>query len=87
MTCSSGCATKDHASYGECLRAKGATPVALTVHGDGFGRDRQKAWDRELDAYAGAVRQGIQPAGTSMREVQAAVEMSNMTGTAFRADV
>lgn len=45
-----------------------------------------KKWDGELDAYRAARAQGIQPAGTSMAHVKAAVEASNVTGSAYDAD-
>jgi len=40
-------------------------------------------WDAELKAYRSAREQGIQPAGTSMKQVQKAVEISNKTGHAY----
>lgn len=45
-----------------------------------------KKWNNELDAYRDARAQGIQPAGTSMAHVKAAVDASNVMGTAFDAD-
>ena len=45
-----------------------------------------KKWNGELDAYRSARAQGIQPAGTSMAHVKAAVEASNVMGSAFDAD-
>lgn len=45
-----------------------------------------KKWNGELDAYRAARAQGIQPAGTSMAHVKAAVEASNVMGKAFDAD-
>jgi hypothetical protein len=45
-----------------------------------------KKWNGELDAYRAARAQGIQPAGTSMAHVKAAVEASNVMGSAFDAD-
>jgi hypothetical protein len=40
-------------------------------------------WDAELKAYKDARAQGIQPAGTSMKQIQKAVEISNKTGHAY----
>ena len=40
-------------------------------------------WDAELKAYRAARDQGIQPAGTSMKQIQKAVEISNKTGKAY----
>jgi hypothetical protein len=45
-----------------------------------------KKWNGELDAYRAARAQGIQPAGTSMAHVKAAVEASDVMGRAFDAD-
>lgn len=45
-----------------------------------------RKWNGELDAYRAARAQGIQPAGTSMAHVRAAVEASNVMGQAYDAD-
>lgn len=45
-----------------------------------------RKWNGELDAYRAARAQGIQPAGTSMAHVKAAVEASNAMGSAYDAD-
>ncbi len=42
-------------------------------------------WDAELKAYRSAREQGIQPDGTSMKQIQKAVEVSNKTGKAYGA--
>lgn len=46
----------------------------------------QKKWDAELNAYSAARKQGIQPAGTSMKAVQDAVDKSNKVGKAYDAN-
>lgn len=46
----------------------------------------QKKWDAELNAYSAARKQGIQPAGTSLKAVQDAVDKSNKAGKAFDAN-
>lgn len=43
----------------------------------------QNNWDAELNLYASAVRQGIQPDTTSTRSSQAALDWSNRTGKAY----
>ena len=85
MACTSGCPTQNHASYGECLRSK--APV-ISYCNSAAGKDytKQKRWDRELDAYQAAKRQGIQPEGTRMSQIQEAVELSDTVGKAYRAD-
>ena len=84
MACTSGCKTKDHASYSECLKDK-ATVVAYCNSAGGMDFTAQKKWDRDLDAYKDARRQGIQPATTKRKDVDAAVHMSNKTGTPYQA--
>jgi hypothetical protein len=69
--CSSACVTKDHASWGECVRSKGLQ-VSPAVS-DSYG-SRQKAWDKELNNYESAVRQGLSPAGTKQHHVDAAMK-------------
>lgn len=67
------------------MKAKSVRPT-MVDHIKGFSRDKDKAWNRELDAYAAAKRQGIQPAGTKMEQVEAALAISDKTGLPFRAD-
>lgn len=45
-----------------------------------------KKWDGELNAYRAARAQGIQPNGTSMAQVQAAMNASDVMGKAYNAD-
>lgn len=42
-----------------------------------------KKWDKELDLYASARKQGIQPDGTSTAKVQQALDISEKTGVAY----
>jgi hypothetical protein len=46
----------------------------------------QKKWDKELNLYKDARNQGIQPAGTSTRQVQKAIDDSNKVGKAYDAN-
>ena len=46
----------------------------------------QKKWDKELSAYKDARRQGIQPAGTTMRAVEDALKKSDKAGKAYDAN-
>lgn len=69
--CSSACLTRDHYSWGECVRGKG---IQLSPHvNDDYGT-RQKAWDSELDHFESAVRQGVNPASTKRSVVDAALK-------------
>ena len=42
-----------------------------------------KRWNKELDMYKEARKQGIQPDGTSMSKVQKALDISDKTGVAY----
>lgn len=84
MACTTGCPTKDCGSYAECLRGKRAR-VAYCNTAGGMDLTTQKNWDRDLDAYRDARRQGIQPSSSSRQSVDAAVQISNETGQAFQA--
>jgi len=83
VSCRSGCPTKDHSSWGECLKASNIQMNS----GDAASNKTMtsKKWDAELQAYRDARKQGIQPAGTSMRKIREAVEISNKTGVAYQA--
>lgn len=69
--CSSSCLTKDHGSFGECLRFKNLK-LSPRIN-DGY-QARQGAWDKELDNYDSAVRQGLSPAGTKQHHIDAALK-------------
>jgi len=69
--CSSTCGTRDHLTYGECIRAKG---LQLSPAVNDSYSTRQKSWDRELNSYESAVRQGLSPAGTKQHHVDAALK-------------
>lgn len=84
MACRTGCATKDHGSYAECLRA-GAPRIAYCNSANGHDYTRQKTLDRDLAAYKDARAQGIQPASTQRESVDRAVRISDAKGTAYQA--
>lgn len=83
MSCRSGCPTRNHSSWGECLRASNIQMNS----GDAASNKMMtnKKWDGELQAYRDARAQGIQPAGTSMAKVRQAIEISDKTGVAYQA--
>lgn len=83
--CTSGCRTKDHRSYGECLKDKGVKTY-LASPSKGLDGTTQKKWDAELSAYSAARKQGIQPDGTTMRHVEKAVRLSERRGAAYGRD-
>lgn len=82
--CSSNCATKDHKTFGECMRAKNALVAYCGIAGG--DASAQKKWDRELAAYRSARAQGIEPTGTTMPKIEAALEASDRVGMAFGRD-
>ena len=83
--CRTGCPTQDHVSWAACARDSGIR-VAYTNSANGQDATAQKKWDKELDAYASAKQQGIQPASTKLLDIRKAVDISNVTGRAFNAD-
>ena len=46
----------------------------------------KKKWDKELNAYAEARSQGIQPAGTTMKAINEAKAASDKLGKAYNAE-
>ena len=46
----------------------------------------EKKWSSELNAYADARAQGMQPAGTSMHQIQAAYAASETLGKAYNSE-
>ena len=84
MPCRSGCPTQDHRTWGECARA---AHLRVAYCGIGGGdATAQRRWDAELDAYAAARRQGVQPDGTTMPKIEAALRLSDQAGAAYGRD-
>lgn len=86
MACTSSCRTQDHATWGECVRAKNLK-TAYCQSWKGADATAQRRADKELDAYAAARKEGIQPQSTKRHHIEAAVKASDQAGTAFRADL
>jgi hypothetical protein len=66
----------------------GCKAIGLQMNSGDASSQKQtsnKKWDSELDAYRSARAQGIQPAGTSMAHIKAAVEASDTMGQAYDA--
>jgi Tfp pilus tip-associated adhesin PilY1 len=83
MACRTGCLTKDHATWGDCLRASN---IEMNAGDASSTKAMSKSkWNGELDAYQAARDQGIQPAGTRMGQIKAAVEASDKLGRAYDA--
>lgn len=68
LRCSSGCPTRDHKTWGECVRGK-----RLNLNPNLADTNVQKAWDKELDSYESALRQGVQPDGTKQSKIDEAM--------------
>lgn len=84
MACRTGCITKDHASYGECLRAA-SLRVGWGKSHLGIDRTRERGKQAELDLYKTARSAGIQPASTKTPDIRKAIEISEKAGAAFDA--
>jgi hypothetical protein len=83
-SCSSSCPTKDHESWGACVRAKGLrVGWAASATDAGMDASFQKRNDRELDLYARTRAQGIQPDNTSTPAIRRAIEASDKAGAAY----
>ena len=78
--CASACLTKDHKTFGECMRAK-----SLQLAPNIMGLQINKEGEKELQAYRDARAQGIKPAGTTKAKVEEAVRISQETGRAYEA--
>lgn len=85
MTCSTGCLTQDHRSYGECMRSK-RQMVGFARSAYGADKSKDKLHERELSLYRELRAQGIQPDGTGMAKLKFAEKMSAENGMAYGRD-
>lgn len=76
--CSSGCLTRNHKTFGECMRAKN-----LNLNPNLANTNKTISTERELQAYRDARRQGVRPDGTTMAKVEQAMKISEATGKAY----
>ena len=81
--CTSSCKTKDHASYGECLRSNTPMFVGVNPTRTGWDQDKVKKDEKEIQSYWDATRQGIEPRSTRKKDIDAAVKLSNDAGKSF----
>jgi hypothetical protein len=81
--CTASCKTKDHASYGECLRSNIPMFVGVNPTKTGWDQDKVKKDEKEIQSYWDATRQGIEPRSTRKKDIDAAVKLSNDAGKAF----
>lgn len=83
MTCRSGCRTKDHGSYAECLRSANVQmPAVLTSPLS----DMYAVTKSDLSAYQTARKNGIQPGGTTLDKVREAEAASKVLGRPYNAE-
>lgn len=77
----------DHPEYVDgCFACKIVT-LELGVGDAHSGKSMTgKTWDKELQSYRDARRQGIQPAGTTTKAIQEAVTASDNLGRAYNAE-
>lgn len=73
MNCTSGCPTKDHDSYGACLRAKGVR-VAWADSANNRDYATEKRFAKTNEAYREARAAGLQPKGVDMTSIRRATE-------------
>ncbi len=74
-TCS---CNRGHESFGQCLREKNLHLGHLGVN------HTNRNFDRQLEFYRNARRQGVQPAGVNVDQVAAAMRESDKRGEPFR---
>ena len=66
----------------------GCKALGLQMNAGDATRDvSEKKWNAELNAYRDARDQGIQPAGTSMKQIQEAHKASEVLNKPYNADV
>ena len=80
MACSSGCPTKNHRSWGACVRAKALQVQDVEAHKYNSGINRQ------LDEYRKARYDGLQPDSVYAKDVDAARRITDATGVPYRGD-
>ena len=69
-----------------CFGCKGLSVQMNAGDADSRKFMSNKRHNRELDAYRDAVKQGIQPAGTTMDKIEAAVKASETLGRPYNAE-
>lgn len=80
MACRTGCSTKDHVSYAECLRAAAVRVDPVINSPLQFAYEKTRS---DLAAYRTARANGISPAGTTVEKVRQAEAASKVLGRAY----
>lgn len=81
--CRSGCKTKDHNSYLECLQDANLGFAGCFPTRQGWDKDKENKDNKEIQSYWDATRQGMEPRSTRQKDIDAAVKLSNDAGKAF----
>jgi len=84
MACREACRTKDHANWGECMRAVNLH-IGYAASAKGLDYTKQKKWDNELALYQTARKQGIQPDSTKTKDIRRAIDISEKIGKPYGA--
>lgn len=71
--CTASCATRDHESFGACVRDKGLR-VGYAASANGMDFTRQKKWDQRLNLYREARSAGLQPESTRLSDIRKTLE-------------
>lgn len=74
-----------HETYGAHLRSKNIAIYACRDTTGGRDLTLEKRNQRELDLYASARKQGIEPEGTVLPKVRAALDWSDKNGRPYKA--
>lgn len=76
--CRSGCRTKDHGSWGECLRA--ANIKAQWLGGTGMSYGDEKDFYKIDTDYRAALDAGVDPGSFERKDVDAALRAADLKG-------
>lgn len=79
-----GCPCDRHDSYGAHLRAKNVSVTHCRSATGGRDLSAEKRNQRELDLYASARAQGIQPERTVTSNIRDALDRSDQMGKAYQ---
>lgn len=81
MNCTSGCTSKNHSSYGECVRSK---RLRTGVAKDSVSYTTGNKFWTEIKEYRSARAEGIQPKSTQLADIRSAVALSRSSQTAVQ---
>lgn len=86
MACATSCKTRNHDSYGQCLRSQNVAVYGLESTGSGVTTAADRKWNSELDRARRLMSQGVMPDNTFTAALDKAEKASDETGTPYRAD-